>query len=84
VGAVRDRGDLASASPEDRDIVDYVRQLLRESRVAQPLFDRLRDAHGVTWLVELTCLVGHYGIVCAILNALEVAPASGAERLSPA
>ena len=32
-------------------------------------------------LVELTCLVGHYGIVTAILNAFEVAPASTGEPL---
>jgi hypothetical protein len=49
--------------------------------VSQPLFDRLRDQHSVTWLVELTALVGHYGIVSGILNAFEVAPASDAEPL---
>jgi len=31
--------------------------------------------------VELTCLLGHYGIVAAILNAFEVAPAPDAEPL---
>jgi 4-carboxymuconolactone decarboxylase len=81
VTAVRDRGDLASLPAAGRDVVDYVRQLLRTSGVAQPLFDRLRDRHGVPWLVELTCLVGHYGIVTAILNAFEVAPRPDAEPL---
>jgi 4-carboxymuconolactone decarboxylase len=79
--AVRDRAGLAALSPGERDIVDYVRQLLRTNAVAQPLFDRLRDAHGVTWLVELTCLIGHYGIVSGILNAFEVAPRPDAEPL---
>jgi len=45
------------------------------------LFDRLQGRHGVPWLVELTCLIGHYGIVASILNAFEVAPASDAEPL---
>ena len=81
ITAVRDRGDLAALPSAERDVVDYVRQLLRNSRVTQPLFDRLRAEHGVTWLVELTCLIGHYGIVTAILNAFEVAPAAGAEQL---
>ena len=49
--------------------------------MAQPLFDRLRDQHGVPWLVELTALIGHYGIVSGILNAFEVAPAPDAEPL---
>jgi 4-carboxymuconolactone decarboxylase len=79
VTAVRDRGDLASLPAGERDIVDYARQLWRRSRVAQPLFDRLRDQHGVPWLVELTALIGHYGIVSGILNAFEVAPAPDAE-----
>src|SRR5262245_959837 len=81
VAAVRDRGDLASVPSAERDIIDYIRQLLRGNRVAQPVFDRLRGEHGVPWLVELTALVGHYGIVTAILNAFEVAPAPAAEQL---
>lgn len=81
VTAVRDRGDLASLPSVERDIVDYVRQLLRTNGVAQPLFDRLRGQYGVPWLVELTCLIGHYGIVSGILNAFEVAPRRDAEPL---
>jgi len=81
VAMVRDRGDVAGLPPAERDVVDYVRQLLRSHGVTQPLFDRLRDRHGETWLVELTCLIGHYGIVTAILNAFEVAPAAGADQL---
>jgi 4-carboxymuconolactone decarboxylase len=81
VTAVRDRGDIASLPAGERDIIDYARQLWRRSRVAQPLFDRLRDEQGVRWLVELTALIGHYGIVSGILNAFEVAPAPDAEPL---
>jgi 4-carboxymuconolactone decarboxylase len=79
--AVRDHGDLSRLEDTERDVVDYVRRLLRTHRIAQPLFDRLRNRHGVRELVELTALVGHYGIVTAILNAFEVAPAADAERL---
>jgi 4-carboxymuconolactone decarboxylase len=81
VTAVRDRGNLASLPVAERDVVDYVRQLLRTNRVTQSLFDRLRDQHGVRELVELTALIGHYGIVTGILNAFEVAPAPDAEPL---
>ncbi len=81
VTAVRDRGDLAGLGVTERDVVDYVRQLLRTNRVASSLFERLREQHGVPGLVELTALVGHYGIVTGILNAFEVAPALGAEPL---
>jgi len=79
--AVRDRAEIAALPADERDVVDYVRQLLRDNAVAQPLFDRLRDRHGVPWLVELTCLIGHYGIVTGILNAFEGAPGPEAEPL---
>jgi 4-carboxymuconolactone decarboxylase len=81
VAAVRDRSDLANVAEAERDIIDYVRQLHRTNAVSQPLFDRLIQQHGATWLVELTCLIGHYGIVTTVLNAFEVAPAPGAEAL---
>src|SRR5207244_2269395 len=73
VTAVRDRRDLTSLPAGERDVVDYARQLLRSNRVAQPLFDRLQSQHGVLWLVELTCLIGHYGILAGILTVTELA-----------
>jgi 4-carboxymuconolactone decarboxylase len=81
VSAVRDRGDLAGVPSVERDIVDYTRQLAQDNAVGAALFDRLQGRHGVPWLVELTCLIGHYGIVASILNAFEVAPAPDAEPL---
>ena len=81
VTVVRDRGDLASVPAAERDIVDYTRQLIRNNAVAPVLFDRLHGRNGVPWLVELTCLIGHYGIVASVLNAFEIAPAPEAEPL---
>lgn len=81
IAAVRDRGDLAALPPIERDIVDFVRQLAQKNAVGAALFDRLQGRHGVPWLVELTCLIGHYGIVASILNAFEVAPSPDAEPL---
>ena len=78
---MRDRTGLATLAQSDADIVDYVRQLQRTNRVAQPLFDRLRERHGIPWLVELTALIGHYGMVTAQLNAFEMAPREGVELL---
>jgi hypothetical protein len=68
-------------SAAERTIIEYARQLLRRNGVTQPVFDGLQGRHGVPWLVELTCLIGHYGIVTAILNAFEVAPALDVEQL---
>lgn len=37
--------------------------------------------YGVPWLVELTCLTGHYSLLAGIVNAFEVSPAPDAEQL---
>lgn len=81
ITAVKDRGDIAGLAQPERDVIDYVRQQLRTNRVSQDLFDRLNTGFGTTWLVELTCLMGHYNVVTGILNAFEVAPAPDAEQL---
>ena len=81
ISAVRDRGDLAALPEDERDTAGYVRQLLRTNRVTQPLFDRVRDRHGVPWMVELTCLMGQYGILAGLLNAFEMAPDPEREQL---
>lgn len=81
IAAVRDREDAAGLGSQETGVIQYVREQLRGNRVSQDLFDRLKDAHGVRWLVELTCLIGHCGFVTGILNAFEVAPAADAEQL---
>ena len=71
--AVVDAGaDPAGLDPVVRDILLYVRQILRSHRVEQGLFDALTVAHGTTWLVELTALIGHYTLLASLLNAFDV------------
>jgi len=78
---VRDRKDVSGLAPDERAIVSYVRQLLRTNRVDQTVFDALKDRYGVPWVVELTGIIGHYGLVTGLLNAFEMAPAPDAEPL---
>ena len=44
----------------------------------QALFDRLKAEHGVPWLVDLTCYIGNYGVLAAVLSNFEIPPAAGA------
>ena len=81
IAAVRSGAELATLPQDEADIVDYVRQLQRTHRVAQSLFDRLRERHGIPWLLELTATIGHYGMVTAQINAFELAPRADAELL---
>src|SRR5882724_9382357 len=81
ISVVRDRKDAGGLAPDERAIVTYVRQLLRTNRVEQAVFDALKDRYGVPWVVELTGVIGHYGMITGLLNAFEMAPPPDAEQL---
>jgi 4-carboxymuconolactone decarboxylase len=81
VTAIRDGLDTGALADDERDIIEYVRELLRTNRVSQARFDTLRARHGVRWLVELTGTVGQYQYISAINNAFEVEPRPGGEVL---
>jgi alkylhydroperoxidase family enzyme len=69
IDAMRSGGDTSSLEPDERDIIDYTRQLLRTNRVDQALFDGLVARHDLRWLVELTATIGQYQYISAINNA---------------
>ena len=81
IATVRDRLDPAGLEPDEAAIVHYVQQVLRKHRVDQAVFDQLLERHGVRWLVELTAIVGQYGLLAGVLNAFEVPATPGAEQL---
>src|SRR5207302_989728 len=66
IQAVRNRTDVSGLEPDERDIVTFVRQLLRNNRVERDLFDELVNRHDVRWLVELAATVGQYQYISAI------------------
>jgi 4-carboxymuconolactone decarboxylase len=80
IAVIRDQLDPASPGPEETAIVQYVQQM-RSNRVEQSVFDFLLERHGTQWLVELTVIVGHYGLLAGVLNAFEVPARADAEQL---
>ena len=75
---LRAKGDPAPLGEDERDIVAYMRQLIRTNRVDQAVFDRLKDRHGAQWLVELTAAANYFAFLSGMVNAFEVpAPADG-------
>src|SRR5499433_862499 len=54
IDLIRAKGDPGALPEEERDIVTYVRQLMRTNRVEQAVFDRLKSRHDERWMVELT------------------------------
>lgn len=78
IDLLRARGDAAALPAEEREIVDYTRQLVRTNRVEPAVFQALLARHGAQWLVELTAAANYYGLLCGIVNAFEVpAPPDG-------
>ena len=78
IDILRAKGSTAALGEDERDIVDYVRQLRRTNRVDQALFDRLQKRHGTPWLVEVTAFAGYFAMLSGIVNAFDVdAPPDG-------
>ena len=82
IDLLRAKGDPASLPEDERDIVTYTRQLLRTNRVDQAVLDRLKERHGVQWLVELTAAASYFAFLCGMVNAFDVpAPPDGDKLL---
>jgi 4-carboxymuconolactone decarboxylase len=78
IDLLRAKGDPASLGQDERDIVSYVRQLIRTNRPDHAVQARLRERHGVQWLVELTAAANYFSFLSGMVNAFEVpAPPDG-------
>ncbi len=81
IDLIRAKGDPAKLPEDEREIVNYIRQLMRTNRVDQPTFDALKKKYGEQWMVELTATANFFGFVAGICNAFEVAPPEGGDKL---
>ena len=79
IDLLRAKGDPSSLPAGEADVT-YIRQLLRTNRT-DTVFDRLKERHGVQWLVELTAIANYYAMLCGIVNAFEVDPPPDGDRL---
>ncbi|HUF90777.1 MAG TPA: hypothetical protein VMR23_00270 [Candidatus Limnocylindria bacterium] len=81
IDLLRAKGDPGTLADDERDIVTYVRQLMRTNRVDQAAFDALARRHGAQWLVELTAAANYFAMLSGIVNAFEVAPPPDGDTL---
>jgi len=81
IDLLRAKGDPAGLPAEERDIVVYIRQLMRTNRVEQAVFDALKERHDVQWLVELTAAASYFGMLSGIVNAFEVPAMPDGDKL---
>jgi 4-carboxymuconolactone decarboxylase len=81
IDVLRAKGDPAGLPADERDIVVYVRQLMRTNRVDQAAFDALAKRHDPRWLVEMTAAASYFGMLCGVVNAFEVAAPPDGDKL---
>jgi 4-carboxymuconolactone decarboxylase len=73
IDVIRAKADPGKLSEDERDVVDYARQLMRGNRVDQALFDKLNSRHGAPWMVEVTA--------AGIATTFEIAPPADGDKL---
>ncbi len=81
ITAIRERHSR-SIAPEDAQVVEFTRDLLRKHRVDDATATALRARFGDEGFIELTGAIGYYSMLAMTVNACELEPASGAEVLS--
>ena len=82
IDLVRAQADPSKFPLEEREVVEFVRQLVRKHRVDDATFEALKSKHSPQWIVELTAVVSFFGFVSQVCNALEVAPPDGGDRFA--
>ena len=67
--------------PEDAQIVEFTRQLMRKHRVDEATVKALIGRFGTDGFIQLTGAIGYYAMLSMTVNACELEPAPGAEVL---
>src|SRR5207302_2573836 len=80
ITAIRDNHSRG-VPPEDAQVIDFTRQLLRRHRVDDALFKAMQSRFGDQGFIELTGAIGYYSLLAMTVNACELEPAAGAEVL---
>jgi 4-carboxymuconolactone decarboxylase len=68
--------------PEDAQIVDFTRTLLRKHRVDDATAKAMRARLGDDQFIQLTTAIGYYSLLAMTVNACELEPGPGAEVLN--
>jgi 4-carboxymuconolactone decarboxylase len=80
ITAIRE-GHSRGIAPEDAQIVDFTRQLLRTHRVDDAGVQALQRRFGNDGLIQLTGTIGYYSMLAMTVNACELEAAPDAEVL---
>jgi hypothetical protein len=67
--------------PEDLQIIDFTRQLLRANRVEEALAQAVMTRLGADEYVQLTTCIGYYAMLAMTVNGAELEPDPNHESL---
>jgi len=82
IDLIRSKGDATKLPAAERDIVTYIRQLMRTNRIDEATFEALKTRHSAQWLVELTAAANYFALLSGIVNAFEVPAPPDGDKLS--
>ena len=80
INAIREKHSKG-LPPEDAQIIDFTRDLIRKHRVSAEAMASLQKRFGNFQLVELTGTIGYYSMLAMTANACELEAGKGAEVL---
>ena len=72
IDALRDWKNSGAFSEQERAVLQYTDEVTRNIRVKDDTFAAVRSFLDEEGVVELTTTIGYYGMVCRILEALQV------------
>ncbi|HEV8520039.1 MAG TPA: hypothetical protein VGQ54_15805 [Burkholderiales bacterium] len=82
ITAIRDK-HTRGMPPEDAQIVEFTRELIRKHRVDAASVSALQTRFGDEQFIELTGAIGYYSMLAMTVNACELEAGAGAEILQP-
>ena len=83
IEAIRKNEEPPFEDPSQHLVFDFCRALIATRRVDDELYARTKELLGEPGLVELTSLLGYYGLVSMTLNVFDVPLPAGTEPAFP-
>lgn len=68
-------------APEDAEIVEFTRMLLRHHRIDEATAQKMRTRFGDDAFIQLSGAIGYYSLLCMTVNACELEAGPGTELL---
>jgi len=72
INVIRDGAAVTSLKPHESALVLFTRELLKNNRVSDATFTSVQAPLGRQATVDLVLIIGYYGLMCHVANALDI------------